>query len=151
MLPSPADNGQGRRDLPGEQREALDGQGAGGGMLAAPLAESLAVIPGPSVGLLQASVKAGGCFARPLPLDLTCAAVARSCFREAVEELGLPALNLTSPWHGYTLDDWTDTWEQYAQRTVAGDWEQSGKETLLRQRKGLMPETPVRPGSNSED
>jgi hypothetical protein len=91
MLPSPADDGQGRRDLPGEQREALDGRGAAGGMLAAPLAESLAVIPGPSVGLLQASVDAGGCFARQLPLDLTCAAVARSCFRAATDELGLPA------------------------------------------------------------
>ena len=67
------------------------------------------------------------------------------------EELGLPALNVQSPWHGYTLDDWTDTWETFAKRTVAGDWEQTGKETLLRQRKGLLPETPVRPGSNMED
>ena len=47
------------------------------------------------------------------------------------------ALNVQAPWHGYTLDDWTDTWETYAQRTVAGDWEQTGKETLLRQRNGL--------------
>ena len=29
------------------------------------------------------------------------------------EELGLPALNVQAPWHGYTLDDWTDTWETY--------------------------------------
>ncbi len=71
--------------------------------------------------------------------------------RKLWEELGLPPLNVQAPWHGYTLDDWTDTWEQYARRTVAGDWEETGKETLLRQRKGLMPETPVRPGSNSED
>jgi hypothetical protein len=91
MLPSPADNGQGRRDMPPAQRKALDGHDPAGGMLAAPLAESLAVIPGPPVGLLQASVDAGGCFARPLPLDLTCAAVARACFREAVDDLGLPA------------------------------------------------------------
>jgi 4-hydroxy-3-polyprenylbenzoate decarboxylase len=67
------------------------------------------------------------------------------------EELALPPLNVQAPWHGYTLDDWTDTWEQYAQRTVRGDWEQTGKETLLRQRKGLLPETPVRPGANMED
>ncbi len=71
--------------------------------------------------------------------------------RKLWEELELPPLNVQAPWHGYTLDDWTDTWEQYARRTVAGDWEQTGKETLLRQRKGLMPETPVRPGFNSED
>jgi UbiD family decarboxylase len=67
------------------------------------------------------------------------------------EALGLPPLNVQAPWHGYTLDDWTDTWEQYARRTVAGDWEQTGKETLLRQRKGLLPETPVRPGSNQTE
>ena len=39
------------------------------------------------------------------------------------EELGLPALNVQAPWHGYTLDDWTDTWETFARRTTAGDWE----------------------------
>jgi len=47
---------------------------------------------------------------------------------------------------GYTLDDWTDTWETFARRTTAGDWEETGKETLKRQRRGLLPETPVRPG-----
>jgi UbiD family decarboxylase len=62
------------------------------------------------------------------------------------EELDLPALNVQSPWHGYTLDDWTDTWETFARRATAGDWEETGKETLKRQRRGLLPETPVRPG-----
>ncbi|MBX9843233.1 MAG: UbiD family decarboxylase [Xanthobacteraceae bacterium] len=62
------------------------------------------------------------------------------------DELGLPALNVQAPWHGYTLDDWTDTWETYARRTAAGDWEETGRETLQRQRRGLLPETPVRPG-----
>ena len=38
------------------------------------------------------------------------------------EELGLPALSAQAPWHGYTLDDWTDTWETFARRTTAGDW-----------------------------
>jgi 3-polyprenyl-4-hydroxybenzoate decarboxylase len=66
------------------------------------------------------------------------------------EELGLPPLNVQAPWHGYTLDDWTDTWETYARRTAAGDWEETGRETLKRQRRGLLPETPVRP-DNSED
>jgi hypothetical protein len=41
------------------------------------------------VALAQASVRAGGCFARPLPLDSTCASVARSFFREAVAGAGL--------------------------------------------------------------
>ena len=71
--------------------------------------------------------------------------------RRLWEELGLPPLNVQAPWHGYTLDDWTDSWEQYAKRTVAGDWEQTGQETLARQRKGLMPETPFRPGQNTGD
>ena len=71
--------------------------------------------------------------------------------RELWDELGLPALNVQAPWHGYSLGEWTDAWETFAQRTVVGDWEQTGKETLLRQRKGLMPETPVRPGTNMED
>jgi len=71
--------------------------------------------------------------------------------RSLWEELGLPALNVQAPWHGYTLEDWTDTWEQYARRTVAGDWEQTGKETLLRQRGDKMPEAPVRPGQNRRE
>jgi UbiD family decarboxylase len=63
------------------------------------------------------------------------------------EELGLPPLaNVQSPWHGYTLDDWTDTWETFARRAAAGDWEITGRETLARQRDGLTPETPVRMG-----
>ena len=59
-------------------------------------------------------------------------------------ELGLPPVELKSPWHGYTLGDWSDTWERFAQRTVAGDWEANGAETLKRQRGGLEPETSVK-------
>jgi len=63
--------------------------------------------------------------------------------RKLWEELALPALQPTAPWHGYTLGDWTETWEQFAQRAVAGDWEQNGLQTLARQRGGLTPETPI--------
>jgi UbiD family decarboxylase len=59
------------------------------------------------------------------------------------EELGLPTLNVKSPWHGYTLGDWTEVWERFAQRTTRGDWEENGLETLARQRGGVEPETPV--------
>jgi 4-hydroxy-3-polyprenylbenzoate decarboxylase len=62
------------------------------------------------------------------------------------EELGLPALTAQSPWHGYTLGDWTDVWETVARRAAAGDWETTGRETLVRQRTGVMPETPTREG-----
>jgi UbiD family decarboxylase len=60
------------------------------------------------------------------------------------QELGLPALTPQSPWHGYSLGDWSKSWDIYAQRAVAGQWAQSGEETLARRRGGLIPETPVR-------
>ena len=58
-------------------------------------------------------------------------------------ELKLPALAPRSPWHGYTLGDWTDVWETFARRATAGEWQQNGIETLARTRGGLNPETPV--------
>ncbi len=65
--------------------------------------------------------------------------------RELWERLGLHPLNVTSPWHGYHLGDWTETWETFAKRAAVGDWELSGAETLKRQRGGdIMPETSVR-------
>jgi 4-hydroxy-3-polyprenylbenzoate decarboxylase len=64
--------------------------------------------------------------------------------RKIWEEMGLPALTIRQPWHGYTLGDWTETWETFARRAVAGEWEANGEETLLRQQGGLEPETPVR-------
>jgi 3-polyprenyl-4-hydroxybenzoate decarboxylase len=60
------------------------------------------------------------------------------------DELRLPPLTPQPPWHGYSLGDWSEQWERYAQRAVAGNWEQSGAETLARRRRGLIPETPVR-------
>ena len=60
------------------------------------------------------------------------------------QELDLPAIAPQPPWHGYTLGDWAEDWDTYAQRAVAGEWEQSGKETFGQRRGGLTPETPVR-------
>ena len=67
------------------------------------------------------------------------------------EELNLPPLNVRAPWHGYTLGEWTEEWENFARRAAAGEWQTSGKETLARQRKGLLPETPIRPGETMDD
>jgi 4-hydroxy-3-polyprenylbenzoate decarboxylase len=64
--------------------------------------------------------------------------------RKIWHEIGMPALSPQPPWHGYTLGDWAEDWETYAQRAVKGDWEKSGKETFGRRRGGLTPETPVR-------
>jgi 4-hydroxy-3-polyprenylbenzoate decarboxylase len=60
------------------------------------------------------------------------------------QELGLPTLTPQPPWHGYSLGDWSPGWELYAERAVAGQWQQSGEETFARRRGGLIPETPVR-------
>ena len=82
MLPSPADSGRNGRS--GSLPSSADG-----GLLAAPVA-ALELEPDTPVRLQDASVRAGGCFVRPLPLDPTCSAVARRLFREAVAGLGLP-------------------------------------------------------------
>ena len=60
------------------------------------------------------------------------------------QELRLPPLTPQPPWHGYSLGDWSPSWDIYAQRAVAGRWEQNGEETFARRRGGLIPETPVR-------
>ena len=60
----------------------------------------------------------------------------------------LPPIALKAPWHGYTLGDWIDRWDVWAARTVRGEWEETGKETLARQRGGLKPETSVRKVEN---
>jgi len=57
---------------------------------------------------------------------------------------GLPRLNMRPPWHGYGLGDWSDLWEDFARKCVAGDWEANGANTFARRRGGLTPETPVR-------
>src|SRR5262245_39485356 len=56
-------------------------------------------------------------------------------------ELDLPPLNLQSPWHGYALGEWTDTWELFGRRAVAGAWEPNGRDTLGRPPTGLTPGT----------
>lgn len=64
--------------------------------------------------------------------------------REIWNELGLPQLEVRSPWHGYSLGDWNETWERFAQQAVAGRWVENGAETYARRRAGMTPETPVR-------
>jgi 4-hydroxy-3-polyprenylbenzoate decarboxylase len=59
-------------------------------------------------------------------------------------KLGLPPVTLKQPWHGYELGDWIERWDTWAARAVSGQWEETGKETLARQRTGLKPETPAR-------
>jgi 4-hydroxy-3-polyprenylbenzoate decarboxylase len=60
------------------------------------------------------------------------------------ERLGLPALRPESPWHGYSLGDWNQTWEDAAARAAKGKYLENGKRTAQRQQRGLVPETSVR-------
>jgi hypothetical protein len=64
---------------------------AAAGLLTAPLAEALAVLPAHPGSLEEAGVSAGGCFVRALPVDTTCAAAARRYFREAISSLPVPS------------------------------------------------------------
>lgn len=59
-------------------------------------------------------------------------------------KLDLPPITLKQPWHGYELGDWIERWDTWATRAVKGQWEETGRETLARQRTGLKPETPAR-------
>jgi UbiD family decarboxylase len=60
------------------------------------------------------------------------------------EELKLPPITARQPWHGYSLGDWDTVWDTFAERAVAGQWEQTGRESFARRRAGLTPETPVK-------
>ena len=42
------------------------------------------------------------------------------------------------------LGDWSEQWNDYAKRAVAGDWETNGSMTENNQKGGMKPETPVR-------
>ncbi|MGI9379789.1 MAG: UbiD family decarboxylase [Methyloligellaceae bacterium] len=61
------------------------------------------------------------------------------------ERLGLGPLKPESPWHGYSLGDWSEQWERDAVRAAGGDYLVNGTETLKRQIKATVsPETSVR-------
>ena len=60
------------------------------------------------------------------------------------EGLGLPALKPQPPWHGYSLGDWSDAWDEAAARAAASEYLENGRRTHQRQQTGLVPETSVR-------
>lgn len=60
------------------------------------------------------------------------------------EELQLPRLTPQPPWYGYELGDWSKEWSDFAERAVAGRWEENGTITEAGQKSGMKPETPVR-------
>ena len=96
--PTPADSGGSALGSP-VITGSLHGTGSPGplpasaaGFLTAPVAaEALAILPEVPARLSDAGLSGGGCFARPLPIDTTCASAARRYFREAVSALALPS------------------------------------------------------------
>jgi UbiD family decarboxylase len=60
------------------------------------------------------------------------------------ERLGLPPLRPESPWFGYSLGDWNDTWDRNAQEAARGHAMDRGDSYRQRRRKGIAPNTPTR-------
>ena len=123
--PTPADSGGSVLGSPvvlGSAQGDL-ARGSGGvsapsppGLLAAPVAEALAIVPDEPGSLSEAGLSNGGCFARPLPIDSTCAAAARRYFREAVSSLAIPSGLLHD---GVTMASELAANTLHAQRNVA--------------------------------
>ena len=70
--------------------------------------------------------------------------------RKIWEELGLPALRPQSPWHGYSLGDWLPQWDEAAARAVAGRYLENGLISERQRRRGVKPETRIRPDAAGE-
>ena len=66
--------------------------------------------------------------------------------RAVWDELGLPALRPEPPWHGYSLGDWSEKWEEDARRAVAGGWREAGERSRQKRRRDVRPNDPLRDG-----
>ena len=60
------------------------------------------------------------------------------------EKLDLPPLNPESPWHGYSLGDWTDEWDDMAQRAAEGRYMENGQRSAQLRRNDIAPNTSIR-------
>ena len=96
-----------------------------------------------SIMLIDATLK------RPMPPLALPAREYMEGARAIWQELGLPSLKASPPWHGYTLGAWSERWERYAKRAVLGDWEASGEETFARRSAEAWPESPYRTGEET--
>ncbi len=64
--------------------------------------------------------------------------------KELWERMGLPRLKPEAPWHGYSLGDWTEEWDQAARRAVEGRYLENGERTAQQRRNDIKPNTSVR-------
>jgi UbiD family decarboxylase len=60
------------------------------------------------------------------------------------EELGLPALKPEQPWFGYSLGEWSEEFDEAAERAVKGDYFQTGEMIAKRRRKDVGMNTEIR-------
>ena len=64
--------------------------------------------------------------------------------REIWDELGLPPLKPETPWHGYSLGEWSDEFERAAALATAGDYFETGRIIAQRRRNDVEMNTEVR-------
>jgi hypothetical protein len=114
VLGTPVVSGSGRG---APEQPSVTSPGPSAGLLAAPVAEALARLPAQSERLSDAGLSGGGCFVRPLPIDTTCASVARRFFREAASTLAIPSGLLHD---GVTMASELAANTLHAQRNAAG-------------------------------
>ena len=60
------------------------------------------------------------------------------------EELGLPALKPEQPWFGYSLGEWSEEFDEAAERAVKGDYFVTGEMIAKRRRSDVAMNTEVR-------
>ncbi len=64
--------------------------------------------------------------------------------KELWERLDLPPLKPESPWHGYSLGDWTNEWDEMAQRAAEGDYLVNGQRSAQLRRNDVAPNSSIR-------
>ncbi len=64
--------------------------------------------------------------------------------REIWEELGLPPLKPQTPWHGYSLGEWSEELDEAAALATQGAYFETGKRIAQRRRKDVAMNTEVR-------
>ncbi len=60
------------------------------------------------------------------------------------EQLDLPPLKPEAPWHGYSLGDWTDAWDEMAKRAADGNYLENGRRSAQLRRSDVSPNTSIR-------
>jgi 4-hydroxy-3-polyprenylbenzoate decarboxylase len=63
--------------------------------------------------------------------------------RDLWQRLGLPRLTPQSPWHGYTLGDWSEEWAANAAQAMRGEWMQRDAAYAARRSADAVPNSPV--------